>query len=137
MAHDEKEPPVTRRSKAPVRRRNRVAVTFTDEELADIRAAAERSRKAVAAWLGRTGLAAARSHQMPATEALKDLLRAVIALQVEASRQGNNLNQAVTQLHAAGVPAPAIERRLQAALDDVDGTMRKINEAVRHVRGRL
>jgi hypothetical protein len=137
MANDEIKPPVRRRSTAGGRRRHRVAVTFTGAELADIRAAAERSHLAVAAFLGKTGLAAARAHEMPASDALRELLRAVITVQTEASRQGSNLNQAVTQLNSAGVVTPAIERRLQAALADVGGTMREINAAIRHVRGRL
>jgi hypothetical protein len=92
MTHDEDNAPGARRSASGGRRWNRVAVTFDDSELAEIRAAAGRSHMAVAAWLGRTGLSAARSHQMPASEALRELLHAVIDIGTEARRQGVNLN---------------------------------------------
>jgi hypothetical protein len=126
-----------RRTQAEGQRWHRISVTFTDAELAEITAAAERSRMAVPTWLGKTGLAAARSHEMPASEALRDLLRAVISVGAEARRQGNNINQAVTQLHSTGELQPGIERHLQDALDKVTEATGEVNAAMRHVRDKL
>lgn len=136
MTHGEDNAVRSRRSASGGRRWNRVAVTFDDAELAEIRAAAGRSHMAVAAWLGRTGLSAA-SHEMPASEALRELLHAVIDAGTEARRQGVNLNQAVTQLHSAAGPRPAAERHLQRALDQVAQALTEVNAAMRRVRDRL
>jgi hypothetical protein len=137
MAHDEDRPLRSRRSTAGGRRWNRIAVTLANDEVAEIRAAADRSQMAVAAWLAKTALSAARSREMPASDAVLELLRAVLATGTEARRQGNNLNQAVTQLHAAGELHPALERHLHRALDDVDEALREVNAAMRHVQDKL
>lgn len=119
------------------RRRNRVAITYTDAELTEVEAAAERSGMAKAAWLGSIGLAAARSHEMPASDALRELLHAVNSAGAEAKRQGRNLNQVIAQLNTAGEVRPAIERHLQEALDQVTKALTEVNAAVRQIAERL
>ncbi|MCL2580998.1 MAG: hypothetical protein FWE35_00910 [Streptosporangiales bacterium] len=57
--------PRRRREHAPARRPHRIAVTLTDTELDEFRAAAAREGMAIAAWLGRTGLNEARRHAGP------------------------------------------------------------------------
>lgn len=129
-----------RRSRRPVsggRRTNKRTTTYTDTELADIKDAAERQRMAVDAWIGMTVVAAARSGQAPAPEALRELLHAVTSVSAEAKRQGVNLNQVAAQLNTTGQLRPSVERHLQDALDQVSKALSEINAAMRQITGRL
>jgi hypothetical protein len=117
--HEDKLVRSRRRPQTGGQRWHRLTVTFTNTELAEIKTAADREQMAGAAWLGKTGLSAARSHEMPASDAVRKLLAAVIDVGTEARRQGNNLDQAVMQLHAAGQMEPEIGYLLQYALDKV------------------
>lgn len=126
--------PLRRRAAGP--RTNRRAVTFTDDELADITAAAVRAGMAVAAWIGRTALAAARSQEMPASDAVRELLHAVITAGTEARKQGVNLNQAVAQLHTVGA-SPAVEQQLLRAAAVAEEVLKEVHAAIRQVRERM
>jgi hypothetical protein len=138
MTHDDDAPVLSRRTRAPGgRRRRRLTVYLTDEELETIRAAAARQQMAAAAWLGRTGMSAARDREMPAGDALRALLGAVQDVAIEAQRQGRNLNQVVTRLHAAGQMEPATGHALRYALGRTVETLKAADDAMRQVRGAI
>lgn len=115
----------------------RLTVYLSPGELATIKTAAERHRMDPAAWLGRTGVSAARERAMPADDALRALLEAVQDVATEASRQGRNINQIAVKLHSTGQLTAANERNLEHALDLTDETLRSANEVIRLVKNAL
>lgn len=127
---------VPRRRRAAGPRTNRRAVTYTDDELADVTASAGEAGLALAAWIGKITVAAARDFEMPAPEALRELLRAVISVGTEAGRQGNNLNQAVTELHSVGA-VPAVQQRVQRAAARTEEVMGEVHAAIAAIRERM
>lgn len=118
--------PPRRRAHASVRRPNRVAVTLTDDELADLRAVARRDGMAVAAWLGRAGMDAVRGRDVPASTALRDALEEVRRASARVREIGVLLNQAVARLHSTGRPGESLESAARIA----SRRLERLDEAV-------
>lgn len=108
-------PPPRRRKHAPVRRPNRLAVTLTDDELAELKAAARESGMAAGAFLAQAGLDAARGRHVPASRALADALTETRQASALVRKIGVLLNQAVARLHTTGTPGKDLEPIARAA----------------------
>jgi hypothetical protein len=108
-------------------------VTLTDDELDKIKSAAEQAGMATAAWLSQAGMDRAEMRDMPASEALRDALAALIRANALVRKIGTLLNQAVAALHATGTPGPALERAARAA----ERRMERLDDAVRALSDEL
>lgn len=117
--------PTSRRPRSAVRREYRITVKLTKEEKAAVECAAERSGKAVGAWVGEIAMLAAELREMTASQAQLEILRELIRIAGLLRRAGTLLNQAVARLNATGVPSPdlapsiAFLMKVMARVDDV------------------
>jgi len=121
--------PAGRRSRHPARRVRRVEFGHTDQEYADLDAAATRAGLAKGAYAAQATLATARGDSGQAGAPLREALAELIRSAGLVRRIGVNLNQAVAKLNATGqrsddlVPYAAESarraRRLDAAADEL------------------
>jgi hypothetical protein len=91
-----------RRSRQPVKRTRTVRFDLSDEEFAQVGAAAERAGLAKGAYAAQVVLSAARSGAAPGESPLRDALGEFIRAAGLVRRIGVNLNQAVAKLNATG-----------------------------------
>jgi hypothetical protein len=91
-----------RRSRQPVKRSRTVRFDLSDEEFAEIGAAAQRAGLAKGAYAAQAVLAAARSGTAPGESSLREALGEFIRAAGLVRRIGVNLNQAVAKLNATG-----------------------------------
>jgi hypothetical protein len=120
---------VRRRSRQEVPRPRLVKFFLTDEELAELDAAAGRAGLARGAFAAEAALAAARETASPASSPVREALVEVMTAAGLVRRVGTNLNQAVAKLNATGqrgedlVPAAEfcvrVIRRLDAAAEQL------------------
>ena len=81
-------------------------VSLTEEEFAEVSAAAQRLGLARGAFAATAALAAARSTRLPAVGPLAEAVHELVRAATLARRIGTNLNQAVARLNATGQPGP-------------------------------
>ena len=95
-----------RRSRSGEPRGHKITVRLSDDELAALSAAAERSGLALAAYISKAAMDAAEHRDTGVSgvqrEALAELIRAAEVVR----RAGVNLNQAVARLQSTGHPGP-------------------------------
>ena len=122
---------VRRRSRQAVSRAKVVQFSLTDEEFAEVSAAAERSGIAKGAFAAEAALAAARGARAPDPSPIRDALVEVMAAAGLVRRAGTNLNQAVARLNATGrrgadlVPASEFCVRVIRRLDETAEQLRR------------
>ncbi|WP_432976745.1 hypothetical protein [Dactylosporangium sp. CA-233914] len=114
----------------------RIAPRYTEQEIADIAAAAAAAGLTPTGFVGEAGLAAARGDQ-PTTlgrETLAQLQVELFDARVAVGRIGTNLNQGITALHATG-DVPAWLARAAALCEQrmrrVDDVIARIDRALR------
>jgi hypothetical protein len=104
--HHTRRPGRSRRSRQPAPRGRTVRFGLSDEEFAELEAAAARAGQARGAFAAEAALAAARGEAvLAAGDQLADVLAELIRAAGLVRRIGVNLNQAVARLHATGRPS--------------------------------
>ena len=91
-----------RRSRQPVKRPRTVRFDLSDEEFAEVGAAASRAGLAKGAYAAQAVLSAARTGAAPGESLLREALGEFIRAAGLVRRIGVNLNQAVARLNATG-----------------------------------
>ena len=120
-----------RRSRQQVKRSRTVRFDLSDEEFAEVSAAAERAGLAKGAYAAQAVLIAARTGTAPAESPLRDALGEFIRAAGLVRRIGVNLNQAVAKLNATGqrsgdlLPYAAESIRRARLLDQAAEEVRK------------
>jgi hypothetical protein len=120
-----------RRSRQPVKRSRTVRFDLSDEEFAEVSAAAARAGLAKGAYAAQVVLSAARSGTAPGESPLRDALGEFIRAAGLVRRTGVNLNQAVAKLNATGqrsgdlLPYAAESIRRARLLDQAAEDVRK------------
>ncbi len=139
---DRAAPPRRYRSRGQAARDHRVTPSFTDEELSDIRAAADAAGMTLTGFCALAALAVARRRpdeagqagQAPVgVEELAALQAELFAARTAVSRTGVNLNQAVAALNSTGAP-PAW---LQHAVDRVTHAVAAVDAVASKIHRRL
>jgi len=111
-----------------------VRVSLTEAEYAAVRAAAAQQQMAVAAYAGQVLVAVAERTDPPEWTPLRELLGQLLRASAQVRRIGNNLNQAVTALHALGYPTEALQgyaRVASATVENLDDLAEEIRERLR------
>jgi hypothetical protein len=122
---------VRRRSRQAVSRPKVVQFSLTEEEFAEVSAAAERSGLAKGAFAAGAALAAARGARAPDPSPIREALVEVMTAAGLVRRAGTNLNQAVARLNATGqrgadlVPAAEFCIRVIRRLDEAAEQLRR------------
>jgi hypothetical protein len=99
----------SRRAPGDGKRRFRVAVRYSQGELAEVEAAAERAGMVTAAWLGNAGLIMARRRGRRAVRGSQEELDRLVDATEKARRAGVLLNQVIKTMHATGQVRPVVE----------------------------
>jgi hypothetical protein len=100
----------SRRAPSDGKRICRVAVRYTQSEIAQVEAAATREGLVTAAWLGNAGLAlSGQPGRLPA-QATREELDDLVDATEKVRRAGVLLNQVVRTMHATGQVNGAVER---------------------------
>ncbi|MFE4581192.1 plasmid mobilization relaxosome protein MobC [Streptomyces chartreusis] len=107
-------------------RTTRVKVSYNDDELTIIRAAAEHDSTALAAWVGNAALAVAKETVVPVSADAKEVVQEVIRSRVQLSRIGNNLNQVARVLNSDGT---VTDPQLSALLGAVEAAIKRLDVA--------
>jgi hypothetical protein len=122
---------VRRRSRQAVPRPKTVQFSLTEEEFADVSAAADRLALARGAYAAEVVLAAAREKPSTASSPLREALIELMTAAGLVRRAGTNLNQAVAKLNATGqsgadlVPAAEFCVRVIRRLDEAAEQVRR------------
>ncbi|MFD4412504.1 MobC family plasmid mobilization relaxosome protein [Streptomyces sp. NPDC058475] len=111
-------------------RATRFKVSYNDDELTIVRAAAERDDTALASWVGTAALAVAKETVVPVSSDTKDVLQELIRSRGQLRRIGNNVNQIAHVLNADG---EVTGEQLRAALSALDAAVRRVDEATLQV----
>jgi hypothetical protein len=120
-----------RRSRQPVKRLRTIRFDLSDEEFAEVGAAAERAGLARGAYTAEVVLAAARTGSSPSESPLRDALGEFIRAAGQVRRIGINLNHAAAKLNATGqrsgdlLPYAAESIRRARLLDQAAEEVRK------------
>ncbi|MFI0141525.1 MobC family plasmid mobilization relaxosome protein [Streptomyces luteogriseus] len=107
-------------------RSNRFLVSYNDDELTIVRAAAEHDDTALAAWVSSAALAVAKETVVPVSADAKEVVQEVIRSRVQLNRIGNNLNQIARVLNSDGTVTDA---QLSAVLDAVEAAIKRQDSA--------
>lgn len=107
-------------------RSTRVKVSYNDDELKIISAAAERDSTALASWVGSAALAVAKEAVVPASADAKNVVQEVIRSRVQLSRVGIDLGQIARALSRDGTLAGA---QLSTVLSAVETAIRRSDAA--------
>lgn len=91
-------------------RRHSILLRCTDEEYADLTAAAARSGLTPSGYAAEAAVAAARDNAPPASEPWREALNEVMQARAQVRRFGTNVNQAVRALNATGEPPEWLAR---------------------------
>jgi hypothetical protein len=108
-----------RRHSFPGRRRS-ILLRCTDEEYADLTAAASRSGLTPSGYAAEAAIAAARDSAPPAAEPWREALTEVMEARTQVRRFGTNVNQAVRALNATGEPPEWLSRAMSFATSAVE-----------------
>ena len=120
-----------RRSHQPVKRSRTVRFDLTEDEYAELSAAAAQAGLAKGAYAAETALAAARGAPAPSDSPLREALVELMRAAGLVRRIGTNLNQAVAKLNATGqrsgdlIPYAAESVRRARKLDEAAEQLRK------------
>ncbi|GAB7181786.1 hypothetical protein ATKI12_1617 [Kitasatospora sp. Ki12] len=126
-------PGIRHRQYLKIRRRNRCHPVFSDEEWADVQAAASASGLKPGGYAAAVTVAAARSDNPEAAVAdIRRLLEELMEADRQAAAIGNNLNQIAHNLWVGGTPPP----HLQHVFDRVVQTLEGIDTAAASIIGR-
>lgn len=125
--------PASRRSRAGAPRSNRVALTFTDDEMTVLRDAAARSGMAVGAYLARNAVEAASLRAAPAPAMLREALGELVKDGADARKAVGLLEQETARAAGAGISASG----LRSAADTVMEHMNRLDSAALAVRQAL
>jgi len=134
--HDLNDPPVAdaasrRRSHQRVKRSRTVRFDLTEDEYAELAAAATQAGLAKGAYAAESALAAARGAAAPSDSPLREALVELMRAAGLVRRIGTNLNQAVAKLNATGqrsgdlIPYAAESIRRARMLDEAAEQLRK------------
>jgi hypothetical protein len=121
---------VRRRSRQAVSRPKVVQFSLTDDEFAEVSAAAEKVGLTKGAFAAEAALAAARGARAPDPSPIREALVEVMMAAGLVRRAGTNLNQAVARLNATGqrgadlVPAAGFCVRVIRRLDEAAEQLR-------------
>ncbi|WEV29119.1 MobC family plasmid mobilization relaxosome protein [Streptomyces sp. 71268] len=116
-----------RRDRNPTERARKTTTRLSDDEKAEIVAAATQRSVTVARFLAAAGLAAARgSTTLHTNEQLDTAIDELAALRTALSRIGNNINQIAYVHNAGGQPQP---RELEHALTTLTRLLARIDDA--------
>jgi hypothetical protein len=139
-ANQEQSPAARRyRRRSETARDHRLTPRFSEAELAAIRAAADATQMTLTGFCALAALAAARRRpgelgDAPPSEEnneeLAEMQRELFDARTAVNRAGTNLNQAVAQLNATGVPPVWLEHavdRVMRAVDQVDAVASRIH----------
>ncbi len=110
-----------------------MAVRFSEQEKAEVRASARRAGMAGSAWVGMTATGAARHELMALTQYQRELIAELMRLSYQLSKAGTNLNQAVARVNATGQAEPRLARSASQVGEIADQAERLIA----HIRGRM
>ena len=122
---------VRRRSRQAVSRPRVVQFSLTEEEFAEVSAAADRLGLARGAFAAGAALAAARGGPAPDLSPVREALVEVMTAAGLVRRAGTNLNQAVARLNATGqrgadlLPAAEFCARVIRRLDEAAEQLRR------------
>ncbi len=121
---------VRRRSRQAVPRPKVVQFSLTEEEFADVSAAADRLALAWGAYAAGVVLAAARQRPSSGVSPLREALVELMTAAGLVRRAGTNLNQAVAKLNSTGQPGAD----LLPAAEFCVRVIRRLDDAAEHVR---
>jgi hypothetical protein len=127
---DERRVPAGRRSRQPAPRPHRVKFLLTDEELADLSAAASHAGLATGAFAAEAALAVSRGSAAPVGPPLRDALIELMRATGLVRRIGVNLNQAVARLNSTGQRG----EDLGSAAQMCSRMIRRLDDAAEQVR---
>jgi hypothetical protein len=122
-----------RRSPGKHQRSKMMTVRFTDGDLANVRAAAERAGMAASAWVGELAVDAAEHRAMPPGWLHREVMTELVHLRSQITWVGNNVNQIARAINSGIVPGMDLQPVL-ARLTEVVGS---IEEAAEKVRRRM
>ena len=122
-----------RRSRERGRRPRRVEFTLTDDEFAELEAAAGLARLSRGAYAAQAALAVARGGANGAGVPMREALMELMAAAGLVRRIGTNLNQAVARLNATGQRG----EDLLPAAQFFARVIRRLDEAAEHVRRKV
>jgi hypothetical protein len=103
-----------------------VKVSYNDDELKIISAAAERDSAALASWVGSAALAVAKETVVPASADAKSVVQELIRSRAQLSRVGNDLGQIARALSSDGTVPGA---QLSTLLSVVETAIRRSDAA--------
>ena len=128
-------PARSRRSRQPAPRGRTVRFGLSEEEFAELEAAAARAGMARGAFAAEAALAAARGTiTVAADDGLRDLLSELVRAAGLVRRIGVNLNQAVARLHATGQASGDLARYAAECLrraEQLDAVAEQVRNALR------
>jgi uncharacterized protein (DUF1778 family) len=118
---------------APARRRQ-LFVRCTEEEYADIAAAASAAGLTPTGYAAEAALAAARDSLPPRAEPWREALAELMDARAQVRRFGSNVNQAVRVLNTTGESPEAMARAVAVTSEAVGQLDRAAAELVRRLR---
>lgn len=125
--------PASRRSRAGAPRSNRVALTFTGDEMTVLKDAAARSGMAVGAYLARTAVEAASLHAAPAPAMFREALGELVKDGAHARKAIGLLEQEAARASEAGLAAGELRSAAATVLEH----MNRLDSAALAVRQAL
>lgn len=118
-----------RRSPGEHKRRNMLSVRFSDDELAEVRGAAERIQMATSAWVGKLAVDAAEHRTVPPGWQYREVMTEMTRLRSQIIWVGNNVNQIARAINSGIVPGidlwPVLDR-LQEVVDSIEQASEKV-----------
>jgi hypothetical protein len=118
-----------RRSPGEHKRRNMLSVRFSDDELAEVRSAAERIQMATSAWVGKLAVDAAEHRAVPPGWQYREVMTELTRLRSQIIWVGNNVNQIARAINSGIVPGmdlqPVLDR-LQEVVDSIEQASEKV-----------
>jgi hypothetical protein len=113
-------------------RPHRLRVSYSDAELAAVRAGAAQAGLTLAGFVAAAALAAAQGQPAPAPPIAREAVAELAQAHRQVRRVGTNLNQAVAKLNSGQAPPVWLERAValaERALARVDAAAARLNEA--------
>jgi uncharacterized protein (DUF1778 family) len=115
-------------------RRRQLFVRCTEQEYADIAAAARAAGLTPTGYAAEAALAAARGAIPPRAEPWREVLKELMDARAQVRRFGANVNQAVRVLHVSGEPPEALARAIAVTTRSVERLDQAAAELVRRLR---
>lgn len=115
-------------------RRRQLSVRCSDEEYADIAAAARLAGLTPTGYAAEAAIAVARGTQPPRPEPWREALAELLAARAQMRRFGDNVNQAVRALNTTGAPPEVLVRAVEVTARAVEELDQAAVELVRRLR---